>query len=130
MKPIGKKNRNGYHAEWTLLLLLNEESVNTLLFAFQVVSELEDDVFEPNERIFVGNLVLKNIGELHCPEGAEVTFVGTTSVHSTTSVNFMPQKIRLPKVKLIIFTWSAEICQSLHASNDVHLGLMFCNRKA
>ncbi|XP_064636852.1 uncharacterized protein LOC135493433 [Lineus longissimus] len=64
-----------------------------LTLDYVVTSEVNDGIFEPNEKIFVNGLVVQNVGEMYCPDGAEVTF------KSTQTVNFVPAKYVLPVIE-------------------------------
>ncbi|XP_064649595.1 uncharacterized protein LOC135501411 isoform X2 [Lineus longissimus] len=59
---------------------------------YQVRSETDDGIFEPNERIFISHVAVKNIGGLTCPDGAEVLF------KATKTVNFIEEPYALPRM--------------------------------
>ena len=63
--------------------------------SYQVTCENNDNIFEPNERIAINDVLIANVGGLPLPAGAEVMMEKTKS----DTVNFEPIRFKLPEIQ-------------------------------
>ena len=63
--------------------------------SYQVTCENNDNIFEPNERIAVSDVIVSNVGGLPLPAGAEVMMEKTKS----ETINFEPTRFTLPEIQ-------------------------------
>ena len=63
--------------------------------SYQVTSENNDNIFEPNERIAISDIIITNVGGLPLPAGAEVMMEKTKS----DTINFEPIRFTLPEIQ-------------------------------
>ncbi|CAH1783233.1 unnamed protein product [Owenia fusiformis] len=102
--PCGPPGQYGTTAEhgsilWTLLdpatrqpVLNTGRRYEVETLGYQVNSQIDDGIYEPNERIFISNLTLQNYGGMFLPPNGVVHFP------STKTVNFEPITHSLPRL--------------------------------
>lgn len=63
--------------------------------SYKVVCENDDNIYEPNERIAISEVVVTNVGRLPLPAGAEVMMEKT----KTNMISFEPIRYKLPEIQ-------------------------------